>query len=91
MGRSPTLYFKDYVEILLEKEDNKGVAGQEYRLVLSNGEVRTGKLDSNGYAKEENVPPVESKIEFPGGGDILWMDSGSDSATDSQADSSDKK
>jgi hypothetical protein len=64
-ARSGYLYYKDSIEITLKDEDGNGVADQEYRLTLSTGEIRTGKLDGNGYAKEENIPPVSSNIEFP--------------------------
>jgi hypothetical protein len=46
------------------------MAGEDYVVYLSNGEVRQGKLDSNGYMKEENIPPVFVHVAFPGYRDV---------------------
>jgi hypothetical protein len=79
-ARSGPLYYKDSIEITLKDEDGKGVADQQYRLTLSTGEIRSGKLDGSGYAKEENIPPVSSNIEFE---DMpFYIDSESDESED---------
>jgi uncharacterized Zn-binding protein involved in type VI secretion len=72
-ARSGMLAYKDWIEIELLEEGDKPVANQEYRIVLPNGEIRMGRLDSNGYAKVEKIPPGDCKIDFPGGGNSLWI------------------
>ena len=64
-ARSGLLEYKDYVEIELKDEHGDPVANEEYILYLNNGEIRKGKLDANGYKKEEDVPPCEWDIAFP--------------------------
>jgi uncharacterized Zn-binding protein involved in type VI secretion len=64
-ARSGLLEFEDCVEIELKDENDNPVANEDYILYLANGEVRRGKVDSNGYKKEENVPPGEWDVEFP--------------------------
>ncbi len=61
---SPMLDYKDYVAIELRDENNDPVPEAEYRLYLANGEIRTGKLDRNGYKREENVTPGSYRAEF---------------------------
>ncbi len=63
--RSGLLTYKDYIEIELKDNDNNAVANEEYILYLSDGEVRKGKLDGNGYKKEEKIPPGQCDIKFP--------------------------
>ncbi len=64
-SRSGLLSVKDYIEIELRDAEDNPVAEQEYILYLSNGEVREGKLDKNGYAKEEKIPPGKCHVKFP--------------------------
>jgi len=63
--RSGLLKFKDWMEINLEDDDGTKLADQKYRVYLPNGEVREGKLDSDGYAKVEDIPPGRVEVEFP--------------------------
>jgi hypothetical protein len=69
-GKSPILKYKDYLEIELKDEEDKPVANEEYVLYLSNGEVRKGNLDANGYAKEKNIPPANCSVTFPNAGEV---------------------
>jgi len=62
--RSGLLEYKDYVEIELRDEEDKPVKGAAYKMRLANGEIREGKLDANGYAKVDNVPPGRVEVEF---------------------------
>jgi len=55
--RSGLLRFKDWVEVELKDEDGNAIGNKKYRVSLSNGETRSGTLDGNGTAREENVPP----------------------------------
>jgi len=63
--RSNTLNLQDFVEISLVDNEGNPIANEDYILRLSNGEIRKGKLDGNGYKKEEGVPPAGCEIEFP--------------------------
>lgn len=63
--RSPALGYKDFVELNLNDSDGESIADARYRVFLSDGEVREGKLDGDGYAKIENVPPGKWGVEFP--------------------------
>jgi uncharacterized Zn-binding protein involved in type VI secretion len=63
---SDALTIQDSVEIELRDEENRPSAGQDYVLYLPNGDVRTGTLDGNGYAKEDKVPPGPCTVRFPG-------------------------
>ncbi|MBD3320051.1 MAG: hypothetical protein GF350_03045 [Chitinivibrionales bacterium] len=64
--KSSFLYYKDYIEIELKDHNNDPVANEEYELHLPTGEIRKGTLDGNGYKKEENVPPGNCRVVFPG-------------------------
>ena len=84
-ARSPILGYKDYVEITLRDHNDQPAGGAKYRVVLPNGEVRTGTLDDNGYKKLENVPPGNYRVEFPEAG--VAEESGSQSGdSDSGSD-----
>lgn len=63
--RSGLLEFQDWIEIELKDQDDNPIGGEDYALYLSTGEIRKGKLDKNGYAKEEKVPPGPYSLEFP--------------------------
>jgi uncharacterized Zn-binding protein involved in type VI secretion len=63
-SRSGLLKYKDYIEMELKDEEGNAIGGAGYKLYLPDGSVREGKLDSNGYAKEENIPPGQVKTEY---------------------------
>ncbi len=65
-ARSGLLRYKDYIEIELKDADDEPVADREYFLYLPSGEVRRGRLDANGYAREDNVPPGHCGVRFLG-------------------------
>jgi len=64
-SRSSILDYKDWIEIELADEEGKAAAGEAYKVYLSNGEVRTGKLDGSGKAKIKDVPPGDWDVDFP--------------------------
>lgn len=64
-SRSGMLTFKDYIEIELKDKDGNPMKDEQYIVRFSNGEVRKGKLDGSGSAREENCPPVRHEVEFP--------------------------
>ena len=62
---SGLLEFKDWIEIQLTDLNEAPIPDEEYILHLPDGSERKGKLDSNGYAKEEDVSPGRCTVEFP--------------------------
>jgi uncharacterized Zn-binding protein involved in type VI secretion len=64
-ARSGQLRYQDFVEIELKDQDDNPIPKESYILHLSNGEVRRGELDQNGYKKEEKIPPGKWSVEFP--------------------------
>ena len=64
-ARSGLLGYKDWIEIELRDEEDNPIANEEYILYFDNGEIRKGKLDKNGFKKEEKVMPGKSKVKFP--------------------------
>jgi hypothetical protein len=69
-AKSGLLGYKDWIEIELRDAENNPVAGEEYILYLRTGDVRRGTLDSNGYAKEERIPPGRCWVKFPKAGEV---------------------
>ncbi|MFO7523902.1 MAG: PAAR domain-containing protein [Ignavibacteriaceae bacterium] len=63
--RSGFLYIEDFIEIELKDEENNPIADEEYVIFAPNGEVRNGKLNISGYAKEEKLPGGICSIKFP--------------------------
>ncbi len=70
-ARSGLLEFRDWIEIELKDEDGKPVGDEEYILYLSNGTVKKGKLDQNGYKKVEDIPPGKCDVKFTNCPDIV--------------------
>jgi uncharacterized Zn-binding protein involved in type VI secretion len=67
-SRSNLLKQNKSIEISALDEDGEALANKFYRVYLSTGEIREGKLDGNGHAKLENVPPGRWSVEFPNAG-----------------------
>ncbi len=63
--RSGNLKYEDSIEIEMLDQDDEPIPDEKYILYLSDGEVRKGNLDKDGYKKEEKVPPGSYKVEFP--------------------------
>jgi hypothetical protein len=53
------------MEIELKDEENNPLGNEEYIIFAPNGEVRNGKLDGNGFAKEEKLPGGICSVRFP--------------------------
>jgi len=70
-AQSNILKFKDSIELTVQDENGDPAADEKYVLTLSNGEIREGKLDKDGYAKIDDVPPGPWKAEFPDLGEIF--------------------
>ena len=55
-----------WVEIELRGEDDSPVPWEEYEVKLPNGDIATGYLDENGWARVENIDwPGNCTIGFP--------------------------
>ncbi len=67
---SEILQFKDWVEINLNDRLGNSMKNLDYVIKLPDGSEKKGKLDANGYAKIEDIPPGKFTIEFPGLDDI---------------------
>lgn len=63
--KSKSLPIVDDLKISLKDDKGNPVGGQEYQVFLPNGEIRKGKLDSNGQALEKKVPIKKSRVVFP--------------------------
>jgi len=75
---SGLLEFKDYIEITLKDSGGNPVPDADFVLYLPDGSEKKGKLDADGYARVEDVPPGSVRVEFP---DLDQVDN-SDSDTD---------
>jgi hypothetical protein len=62
---SGLLLFKDWINIELIDREGNPIPNEEYILRLPDGHTRRGKLDNNGQAQEEDIPPGSVFVEFP--------------------------
>jgi len=65
IAHSALLEYKDYIELELKDVNNHPLAGEEFLLYCPNGEVKKGKLDSNGYKKIEKIVPGRYSVRYP--------------------------
>jgi uncharacterized Zn-binding protein involved in type VI secretion len=72
-ARSDLLEYKDWIEIELVDEEDKPIANEDYLLYLPDGSIRKGKLDGNGYKKEEKIPPGKCSVVFPNKDDVMSL------------------
>jgi len=70
-ARSGLLEYKDWIEIKLSDQNDNAIGNEKYIIYLSDGSMRKGSLNSNGIAKEDNIPPRYYDIEFPNHEDII--------------------
>lgn len=61
---SGLLEFKDWIEIELLDENESPIANAEYKLILADGSERKGRVDANGLARIEDVPPGSFQIIY---------------------------
>jgi hypothetical protein len=69
-SRSEVLDYKDYIELRLRNSKGDAIGNARYVLHLPNGQLREGKLDGNGYAKETKIPPGRVQVKFPDHGSV---------------------
>jgi uncharacterized Zn-binding protein involved in type VI secretion len=66
VAKSSFLYYEDWTEIQFKDENGKIIADKDYKVTLPSGEIKKGKLDSNGNAKIEKISPGQVKVSiFP--------------------------
>lgn len=56
---------KTFIEIVLLDDRGQPLAGEPYRIVLPDGSIRTGTLDRDGFAREDNLDPGVCDVSFP--------------------------
>jgi len=62
---SGLLKLVDSMTIDLKNTSGESIGNVDYVLHLPDGSKRKGKLDENGYAREDNLPPGRTTVEFP--------------------------
>jgi hypothetical protein len=55
-----------WIEIKLIDEESSPIMGEKYRIVLPDGSITEGQLDSDGKARIEGINPGTCKVSFPG-------------------------
>ncbi|MBY4897523.1 type VI secretion system Vgr family protein [Cupriavidus sp. AU9028] len=64
-----------WIEIDHRDAEGEPFAGQAYKIHFKDGQVISGKLDANGHARHEGVPPEAVRVEYempPPGEDKPW-------------------
>ena len=54
-----------WIEIKLIDEESSPIMGEKYRIVLPDGSITEGQLDSDGKARIEGINPGTCKVSFP--------------------------
>lgn len=67
---SGPLFLQDWIEIELRDDQDRPVRDEEYTLLLRDGSVRKGKLDAQGRAREDDIPPGRCRVEFKNHGSL---------------------
>lgn len=62
---SGLLKFVDSIAIRLNDACGKPIPNEKYTLILPDGSKKEGALDSNGFVKEEEIPPGNCYVFFP--------------------------
>ena len=63
--RSTILQYQAWIEISIINEYDEPLANERYIVHFPDGHQRTGLLDDNGKAREDNIPPGKFRIELP--------------------------
>jgi hypothetical protein len=61
-----------WIEIELVGEDDRGIAGEPYRVTLPDGSVACGTLDENGFARVEGFESGSCQVTFPNRDTEAW-------------------
>src|SRR5262249_53279158 len=60
----PENEIKTWIELELVDESGNPVGGQRYKITLPDGKVREGRLNSNGFAREDGIERGNCTVEF---------------------------
>lgn len=63
--KSDLLKFKDWMEFELKNDDGEPAANEKYVVTFADGSKKEGRLDKNGRAKIEDIPPGWVDIDYP--------------------------
>ena len=66
------LRLRTWIEFQLLRADDTPAAGEEYRLKLPGGEIRSGSLDDDGVVRIDDIPAGVCEICFPRYDQDLW-------------------
>ncbi len=61
---SGLLLFKDWVCLKLVDGQGNPIGEKDYQVTLPDGETRSGKLDRNGRARLDNIPPGRITVQY---------------------------
>ena len=64
-AQSGLIRFIDWIEIELVTEEGQVVPNADYVAYFADGSEKTGRLDEEGKAKLEDIPPGKVHLEFP--------------------------
>lgn len=62
---SSEILFRDWIEIRLQNREGTPARDARFVVTLANGEEREGRLDDQGFARLEDVPPGPARVAFP--------------------------
>ncbi len=65
MAESGLLAFRDWLQMELKDDSGNPYPNEEYVLTFADGTSKKGKLDDQGEAKVDNVPPGKVNVEYP--------------------------
>ncbi len=61
-----------WIEIVLVDDDDRPVAGERFKITLSDGSVAEGTLDDKGFARVAGMEPGTCKVTFPELDKSVW-------------------
>ena len=64
-GESDLLKFKDWIKLILSDSSGRPIPNEDYILFCADGSEKRGKLDSEGSAEIQDVPPGPFHVEYP--------------------------
>ncbi len=67
---------KGWLELELKDNTGEPVGNEKYRVQTSDGEVKEGFTDGNGFARIDNIAPGSCKVGFPNLDETTWRLSG---------------
>lgn len=71
---SRLLKFKDWLDIKLQTPDGRIIPNADYIIHFPDGSQKRGQTDSEGLAREEDIPPGRIRIEFPNSDDYFFFE-----------------